>query len=315
MDWQAHTFIVSHKSGSCLMTLRADWLPALAAFESAARHQNFAHAAEELHLTASAVSHHVRKLETRLGLSLFRRHARGVVLTAEGRQLADAASSALSDVEGTLLGLRAGRDEEHRVRITSLHSLVHTWLLPRLARFAHRHPTLRLSFDTSASLARFEDGGVDLGIRHGPGNWSGLNALHLMDEHLFPVASPRMPGIERVRSATDVARLPLISDLARQGWQDWFRAAKVHGTTPDERFNFSDSTDALEAAALGLGATLARERILAPWLSDRRLIALPGPRIPARWSYHIVHPSHRPLRAPARAFVEWLLDDLREHGG
>lgn len=296
------------------MTLRADWLPALAAFESAARHQNFAHAAEELHLTASAVSHHVRKLESRLGVTLFRRHARGVVLTPEGRQLADAASSALSDVEGALRGLRTGRDEEHRVRITSLHSLVHTWLLPRLPRFSARHPRVRLNFDTSASLARFEDGGVDLGIRHGPGNWSGLNALHLMDERLFAVASPRMPGVERIGSAADVARLPLISDLARQGWQDWFRAAKVHGATLDERLHFSDSTDALEAAALGLGAALARERILAPWLANARLVALPGPAIPARWSYHIVHPSHRPLRPPARAFVEWLIDDIREHG-
>ncbi|MGH8077899.1 MAG: LysR family transcriptional regulator, partial [Lysobacter sp.] len=68
------------------MTLRSEWLPALAAFESAARYQNFAHAAEELHLTASAVSHHVRKLESRLGVVLFQRHARGVSLTAEGVQ-------------------------------------------------------------------------------------------------------------------------------------------------------------------------------------------------------------------------------------
>jgi LysR family transcriptional regulator, glycine cleavage system transcriptional activator len=91
------------------MALRADWLPALAAFESAARHQNFAHAAEELHLTASAVSHHVRKLESRLGVALFRRHARGVTLTPEGRQLADASSNALSDLAAVLGGLRSGR--------------------------------------------------------------------------------------------------------------------------------------------------------------------------------------------------------------
>ena len=87
------------------MALRADFLPALAAFESAARHQNFAHAGEELHLTASAVSHHVRKLEARLGVALFQRHARGVTLTAEGRQLADAAGSAMADMEGVVRGL------------------------------------------------------------------------------------------------------------------------------------------------------------------------------------------------------------------
>ena len=80
------------------MVLRPDWLPALSAFESAARHQNFAHAAEELNLTASAVSHHVRKLESRLGVALFQRHARGVTLTAEGRRLADASGSALASL-------------------------------------------------------------------------------------------------------------------------------------------------------------------------------------------------------------------------
>jgi DNA-binding transcriptional LysR family regulator len=296
------------------MALRSDWLPALAAFESAARHQNFAHAAEELHLTASAVSHHVRKLESRLGVALFSRHARGVALTAEGRQLADSASSALSDMEGVLRVLRAGRDDRHRLRITSLHSLVHTWLLPRLPRFAARHPEIRVSFDTSAGLSRFEDGGVDFGLRHGPGHWGGLSSLALMDERLFPVASPQFPGIDRVRCPADVARLPLISDLARQGWHDWFRAADVHGVELDERYNFSDSTDALEAAALGLGAALAREAILAPWLDSRRLRTLPGPVIAARWSYHIVYPSHRPLRPPARAFIDWLLADVREFG-
>src|SRR5207342_3199174 len=96
-----------HKSYLRLdMALRADLLPALAAFESAARHQNFAHAAEELHLTASAVSHHVRRLESRLGVSLFQRHARGVSLTFEGRQLADSASSAMADMESVVRSLR-----------------------------------------------------------------------------------------------------------------------------------------------------------------------------------------------------------------
>src|SRR5689334_21148175 len=114
------------------MALRPDWLSALAAFEAAARHQNFAHAAEELHLTASAVSHHVRRLEAQLDVALFQRHARGVSLTSEGRQLADAASSAMADVDSVLRGLRSAREEQELVRITTLHSLTYTWLLPRL---------------------------------------------------------------------------------------------------------------------------------------------------------------------------------------
>src|SRR3954467_7817548 len=101
------------------MPIRPTVLPAFAVFAAAARHQNFAHAAEELHLTASAVSHHVRKLEAQLDVALFQRHARGVSLTAEGRQLADAASTALADVDSVLRGLRSAREEQELVRLTT----------------------------------------------------------------------------------------------------------------------------------------------------------------------------------------------------
>jgi len=289
------------------MALRTDWLPALAAFEAAARHQNFAHAAEELHLTASAVSHHVRKLESRLGVSLFQRHARGVALTAQGRQLADAAGTALADMDGVLRSLRLARDDRDRVRITTLHSLAYTWLLPRLPEFTRAHPRIQLSLDTEIALARFDDGGPDLGIRHGAGHWPGLTAHHLMDDSLFPVASPRMPGIERVRTPAQIAELPLIADHARQGWHDWFRAAGVHGCKLEERYTFSDTTDAMMAAAQGLGVALARAQIAVPYLRSGQLQRLPGPAMAARWGYYAIYPAHRRLRPAAKTFLDWLL--------
>ncbi|NZA25993.1 LysR family transcriptional regulator [Luteimonas sp. SJ-92] len=289
------------------MKTRADWLPALAAFESAARHQNFAHAAEELHLTASAVSHHVRKLEARMGVPLFQRHARGVSLTAEGRQLADAAGSAITDIDGVVQALRSRRDERHVVRVTTLHSLTHSWLLPRLADFAAAHPDLRVHVDTEVALTRFDDGGPDLGIRHGPGHWPGLSSRHLMDETMFPVASPSLPGLSRIRGAGDIAALPLLADNNRQGWHDWFRHAGHHGVRIDPHYVFSDSTDVLEAAAHGLGIGLARQRIVAPWLENGRLRQLPGPEMTGRFAYYIVHPSHRRLRPEAQALADWML--------
>src|SRR4249920_500148 len=185
------------------MTLRADWLPSLTAFEAAARQQNFAHAGAELHLTASAVSHHVRKLEAWLGVALFQRHARGVSLTVEGRKLADAAGSALADLESVLRNLRATRDEPQRVRISALHSLTYTWLMPRLSEFTARHPEILLNFETETGLARFDDGGPDLAIRHGGGQWAGLAAHLLMTETLFPVAAPNLAGVDQVRVAAD----------------------------------------------------------------------------------------------------------------
>jgi DNA-binding transcriptional LysR family regulator len=103
-----------------------------------------------------------------------------------------------------------------------------------------------------------------------------------------------------------------VSDLARQGWPDWLRAAGVHGARIEARWTFVDSTDAMEAAAVGLGAALARQRIVTPWLDSGRLVRLPGPRLPARWTYHVVHPAHRRLRPAARLFVDWLLEEARD---
>lgn len=290
------------------MALRAELLPALAVFESAARHQNFTHAAEELHLTASAVSHHVRKLEARLGVALFQRHARGVSLTAEGRQLADAAGSALADMDGVVHQLRTREDEASRVRVTTLHSLAYTWLIPRLPDFSRRYPDIRLNLDTEIALTRFDEGGPDVGIRHGPGHWPGLGAHWLMDDAMFPVAAPDWPGREGIAHPRDLLGHRLIADHARQGWLDWFRAAGVHGATVDEHHTFSDTSNALNAAAHGLGVALARERIAAPYLAAGRLVRLPGPSMEARWSYYVVYPAHRRLRPAAACFVDWLLE-------
>ena len=182
-----------------VMNLRPNLLPALGVFAAAARYQNFAHAAEELHLTASAVSHHVRRLESALDVVLFHRHARGVSLTGEGRELADAATLAVSELQGVAesLGSQA------------------RWPAP-----AHQHPALpdlQLAAAAPAAISQAASGparehrngyGIDplrgrrCGSRHSARarTLAGLKAHHLMDDELFPVASPTLPGIGSVLS-------------------------------------------------------------------------------------------------------------------
>ncbi|MBO9715644.1 MAG: LysR family transcriptional regulator [Pseudoxanthomonas sp.] len=287
------------------MNLRPTLLPALGVFAAAARHQNFAHAAEELHLTPSAVSHHVRKLEALLGARLFLRHARGVALTPEGRQLADAASAALADVAAVASNLQPAAGISV-LRLSTLHSLVHCWLLPRLPAFCAAHPHVRLEVDTSPALARFEDGGPDLAIRYGAGHWPGLTAHHLMDEDLFPVAAPTLPGVAAARTPYDIAALPLVADMGLQGWRDWFHGADVRGVSLPPMHTFCDSTDAMRAAVHGIGAVLARSRIVQPYLQRHELVRLPGPAVKARFAYHIVHPTHRAPGPAAALFMDWI---------
>lgn len=287
------------------MLLRPALLPSLAVFAAAARHQNFAHAAGELHLTASAVSHHVRKLESLLGVTLFQRHARGVTLTHDGRQLADAATAAMADLSSVAGNLRP--DAGARIlRISSVHSLVHCWLLPRLPQFCAAHPEVRLEIDATAVFARFEEGGPDLAVRYGPGHWPGLSAHHLMDDAMFPVASPRLPGVDAIREPRQIPSLPLISDLTQQGWRDWFQAAGVRGVELPAMHSFSDSSDAMRAAAEGIGAALARRHLALDWLQRGELVRLPGPTMKARFSYYVVYPAHRQPAPAAVKFIDWI---------
>jgi len=289
------------------MALRPASLPGLGVFAVAARHQNFAHAAEELGLTASAVSHHVRKLETLLGVKLFQRHARGVALSLEGRSLADAATAALSDIDAVALTLSTRARDVSRVRLATLHSLTYSWLLPRLRRFFGLHPLIRVSIETGGAITRFDDTGPDLAIRYGAGYWPGLTAHHLMDEWLFPAAAPGLKGVRGIENAAQIAALPLVSDLAFEGWREWFRAAGVRGLHLPEMHTFTDTTDAVEAAILELGAILARSRIVAPYLREGKLIRLPGPALKGRFGYYAIHPSHRRPSAATTELIGWLL--------
>jgi LysR family glycine cleavage system transcriptional activator len=288
------------------MALRPTALPAFGVFAVAARHQNFANAAEELGLTASAVSHHVRGLEATLGVKLFQRHARGVALTEEGRTLADAANTALSDIDAVAVALNRVAQNTSRVRVAALHSLTYCWLMPRLPRFVAAHPRVRLSFETGTAITRFDHTGPDLAIRHGEGSWPGLTAHPIMDEYLFPAAPPNLPALQEVREAADVAALPLVTDLAHQGWREWFRAAGVRGVRLPDMHSFTDSTDAMQAAVQGFGAILARSRIVEPYIREGKLVRLAGPAVKARYGYFAVYPSHRRPTASAESFIKWI---------
>jgi LysR family transcriptional regulator, glycine cleavage system transcriptional activator len=288
------------------MPFRPTLLPHFGVFAAAARHQNFAHAAEELHLTASAVSHHVRRLEATLGAALFQRHARGVSLTAEGRALADAANGALADLYAAFSAVRCEARDIVPLRISTLHSLAYCWIIPRLSRFTAAYPHIRVNIEAGTALARLDDAGPHLAVRHGPGHWPGLTAHHLMDDYLFPVAAPTLPGIAAVTEPAHIARLPLVADHASQGWPDWFRAAGVRGARLPQMHSFTDSTDAMQAAICGIGAALGRTHIAAPYIASGKLVRLVGPALKGRFAYYAVHPSHRRPNAEAAAFIEWL---------
>src|SRR5260221_13666954 len=173
------------------MTARLPSLNGLRAFEAAARHLSFTHAASELNVTQTAISHQIRRLEQELGIRLFVRQNRTLALTPEARDYLPGVRAAFNDLRlATHRLLR--RDNDHVLTVSTLASLAAKWLLPRLSAFQEAHPGIDVRITTSASLVDFHRDNVDAGIRYGRGQWPGVRAEWLMADEVFPGCSPTL---------------------------------------------------------------------------------------------------------------------------
>jgi LysR family glycine cleavage system transcriptional activator len=282
-------------------------LTALRAFEAAARHASFKHAAEELSLGATAISHQVRQLEDRLGLALFERRARQVVLTEAGRRLYPVLRDGLDAVAATIEALQA-KPARPLLTLSTTRAFAALWLVPRLGGFAAAEPGVGLrvhAADEAVDLARE---GVDLVVRYGAGHWPGLRAERLLPGRFAPVCSPALG----LRDAADLHRHPLI----RFDWQarepdtpDWARWLREAGQPArllrDGGPAFSDESHAIQAAIAGHGVVLAGLPLVADALAHGQLVVPFGPVLEG----HDFHLAWRPGAESAAAFArvrDWL---------
>lgn len=283
------------------MPARPPSLRSIAAFEAAARQQSFTRAAAELNLTTGAVSHSIRALETRLGYPLFSRSGRRVSLTADGQALASRVRLSLAlldDVFDLAPWLR-----HDRLVVTTLPSIAERLLLPALADLKRAMPGVAFDLRCSSALADL-DGDVDVAIRFGPGGWSGLEARHLADERLFPVASPHYRGGDLPRVPEDLARCDLIRH-PDSNWQLWLDPVGLDFKDLPSTLSIDESSLVLDVAAAGHGVALARALLVAPDLDRGRLVRLFRHDVAAEYSYWAVWNGSSPKRDLIRTFVEW----------
>jgi LysR family glycine cleavage system transcriptional activator len=290
----------------------ADLLPPLNSlrfFEAAARHLSFTLAAEELHLTQSAVSYQVKQLEAALGLLLFERLPHGLVLTPAGELYLMEVRPVLQRLRfaGDRLGRQArGRDV---LAVSMLPSFATKCLVPRLARFTAAFPGIDLSLSTATELVDPDAAGLDCCLRYGPGGWAGVAAERLGGEDLFAVASPVLLAAGRpIRTAADLLQHRLIHDKGEITWIEWL--ARVGGPEPDRTGPFFvESSLAYQAAIDGGGLALGRSILVADDLRTGRLAAPLALSMPAPYAYFLIRPARR--RSPlADAFRDWLLAEI-----
>jgi LysR family glycine cleavage system transcriptional activator len=294
------------------MAVRLPPLNALRSFEVAARHLSFSKAAEELHVTHSAVSHQIKALEEWLGTPLFRRVNRGLLLTEPGQAYLRPVRESFQKLGEATWRLKA-KGRSGPLTVSVMPSFASKWLVPRLRTFRERHPDIDVRVSATPDLIDFDRDDVDVAVRYGRGNWSTeLRSDLLIRESMFPVCSPKLlEGPLSLKSIQDLRHHTLLTDYDWRVdfWQLWLDAAGVTDLVPKHSLSFNYSNLMLQAAIDGLGVALTQNALAGDDLAAGRLVRLFDVTLPTDFAYYVVTPSLAAMRPKIVAFRDWLIDE------
>jgi LysR family glycine cleavage system transcriptional activator len=287
-------------------------LQSLRAFEASVRLRSLSRAAEELGVTPSAVTQHVRTVEAWVGAPLFRRTGRHIIPTDN----AEAAMSSLREgfdriSEGARL-LKAPDRKGRVISVSTTPAMASKWLLPRLDRFRELHPDIEVWVAADMKLVDFSTADVDLAIRYGPGGYEGLVAEQILTEAVTPMASPELARELGVRDPSDLALARLLHDTSSDAdpsypsWREWLRSRGVDDLRSLDGPRYSDASLVIDEAVAGKGVALIKRTLAERDIQAGRLASLLPDVTPLKFVYWLVWPRGRTLLPPVRAFIAWL---------
>jgi LysR family glycine cleavage system transcriptional activator len=285
-------------------------LSAIRAFEAAARLGSFTQAAAELGLTQAAVSYQVKQLEDRVGMPLFLRQARKVVLSEAGKRLAPAVGEAFQRLTFAFDALKTS--DENVLSVTAVFTFCSNWLVPRLGTFQVAHPDIAVRLDMSTRWVDFTQESFDIGIRSGSGDWKGLAAHKLMPLELGVFASPDfLAQAGRVDGPADLLRLPLL-DWTDRAWRVWFAAAGIADPKRTSGPSITATTQHVlaNAAMSGQGVALLTPAFFRAEIAAGRLVQVLPMLARDAADYWLVYPKERRNQPKIRAFRDWLLAEV-----
>lgn len=292
-------------------------LNALRAFEAAARHSSFSLAAKELHVSHSTISHHVKGLEKMLGVPLFLRQNRTVVLTSAGEMLLPILKTSFDRIASAIETIKNG-DAQQALRITLTPSFANKWFIPRLHRFREAHADIKVELKQSLSSRDFDRKQFDVGVRFGLGQWPGLQTELLLPVRMTPLCSPRLlDGKDYLRKPADLSQFTLIhADIDDDGgmqseWQTWLAAMDSTDVDCSDGLSFQDPGLALNAARDGLGVAMGYLELAADDLNSGLLVRPFAAEVQHPWPYYIVVPEHKADDSQVQLFCEWLRTETK----
>jgi LysR family glycine cleavage system transcriptional activator len=292
-------------------------LNALRMFEAAARLRSFKLAAEELHVTQSAVSRQIQTLESQLGVLLFRRRNRAVELTEAGESLLPVMTRAIDEIATVTSRLReSAADTARTVRlvISATPGIAELWLGRRLGRFCSAYPWIEPEILVAADLKPLLAGHADLAIHYGTGDWPNLEQETLHETLEFPVCSPRLlQGGVPLASPDDLRHHRLLHWQSRGWWGSWLRHFGIAGLDWNQGPLLHDYALALDMAISGEGVALADDLLAAGHLLDGRLVKpLPETRTPEYQQQLLLRGDTERPDAVA-AFRDWIRNEVAHH--
>lgn len=291
------------------MARRLPPLNALRAFEAAARHLSFSRAADELSLTPSAISHQIKGLEDLLGVKLFERRQRRVMLTSAGGRYYPAMRQAFDQMNAATEDLRA-EDTAGPLTVNVLPTFAMRWLVPQLSAFQKRHPEIEVRMTTNVEAIDFNRVEADAAIRYGVGGWPGLTAKLLLREEIVPVCSPSLlEGRPRLKTPADLVHYPLLHDVNRPDtWRQWLTAVGEDTVDPDRGLKLDTTNLAVQGAIQGLGIVPVNPSLVRPELDAGTLIEPLDFHLSVKGGYYLVYPVGRENRPRLKAFETWLTE-------
>ena len=291
-------------------------LNALKAFEAAARHESFTRAAEELCVTQGAVSHQVKALEVELAVKLFNRERQQLIITEAGRDYLTVVRDALDRIAfGTERLLQ--RQNVGVLTVTTSPDFAAKWLVHRLGHFAEAHAGIDLRVSATLHHVDFAREEVDMAVRHGDGNWPGLDTVQLSSEQLFAVCSPKLlSGRRRLGKPADILKFPLIHLDSRTDWAKWLQAVGISDADVTHGPALNRASMVIDAAINGQGVALARTTLAAWDLINGRLVRPFPESLRISKTYWIICPKVTASLPKIVTFRDWLLaeasQDLRQ---
>lgn len=293
------------------MSRRLPSLNQLRAFEAAARHESIKRGADELCVTPAAVGHQIKALEQWLNTTVFFRKTRKIVLTEEGRMLAEKVGSALDQLERAVEHARRP-EMGGTLKITVAPFFGNRWLLPRLPRFHQDHPGIKIQPTLSFDYVDLEKSGFDAAVRYGAGDWSGLSSTLIYRDLVRPVCTPQLvQGYDLPMDANAILGLPLTCAKSwRTDWSAWAKAVDVDITECKSLKEYESRAFMFDAALSGQAVILADVRMTAADEKAGRLVPLHPFPVELTQGIHVVA-RDRQTDPRLDVFTEWLKQEAR----